>query len=585
MTLALFTPSANRLGLLAVLLLLFGVTVRVDVYGATQPPDKQPSFSAAWSVRSAAGITGEVPFWLHSNRYGQLDRQAASTHANLMGTVHHRIGAKGPGALHLSAHGNLMGVRALETELRMHEWGVRAQWRGFMLQAGRQHDSFGLIHKDLSTGSMDLSSNARPMPAVTFGTAHYRPLPLLGDWVYYDASVSHSWLDDHSWRYVDDVLLHRKHLYLRIFGQDAPFVASGGIVHVVQWGGLSPFFGPAPSGVRDWVDVFFSLKSDSQEIFSGGQLQNHFQNHLGTYDISFAFQHERWRLVANRQFYLEDTPNAQFATPWDGLFSVVWERHYRGAAQWRYDHTRPALARTPGGWWSGRPGAGHRGHGGQWPQASSTQPDASASAPSWPRIYAVLYEHINTIDQVTNRPGRDLHANYYNHWAYLGGWTYHGRPAGNPLYHAHPDWYGVINNKLLSHHMGIMGTLGAAQWRILATYSRNYGAHHIYYRQGGPAADASVAVAEHPGAPFPSGPSESLPAHVRLAEDGQRFEGLFSRHDQWSFLLEWHVSVPGGRSGSPDPYGITISLGADVGDLYERNVGLMVGWVRRIVRN
>ena len=653
---ALFTPSVKRPGLLAaqVLLLLYagvwvdgyavpaqGTGSNAGVYAnaltswepglqvcadpAHQPDeDDEPartgktSYTAFWSVRTGAGITGELPFWLHSNRQGQLDRQAASTHANLMATVHHRIGAQGPRALDLSAHGNLIGVRALDTQLRIHEWVMRAQWRGFMLQAERLHASFGLINKDLSTGSMDQSTNARPMPAITFATAHYRPLPLLGDWVFYDASLSHGWFDDHDWRYVEDVLLHRKHLYLRIFGQDAPFVASGGIVHVVQWGGVSPVVGPAPAGLRDWVDVFFSLKSDSQEIFSGGKLLNHFQNHLGTYDISFAFQSERWRLVANRQFYLEDTPNAQFATPWDGLFSVVWERHHRGAAQWRYDHTRAPLTRMPGSWWSGSPGAWHTGNAGQWPTSHSpgrtstvaghglnthTRSDEVSRLPARPlrpRITAVLYEHINTISQVTNRPGRDLHANYYNHWAYLGGWTYHGRAAGNPLYSGSPDWYGVINNKLLSHHLGMMGTLGVAQWRILATYSRNYGAHHIYYRQAGPAADASVAVGEHPATPYPSGPSDSLPVHVRLAEDGQRFEGLFNRHDQWSFLLEWHISAPGisslpgrgnrfGRptagSGTPAPYGITVSLGADFGDLHERNVGLMVGWIRRLGGN
>jgi hypothetical protein len=94
----------------------------------------------------------------------------------------------------------------------------------------------------------------------------------------------------------------------------------------------------------------------------------------------------------------------------------------------------------------------------------------------------VLYEHVNTKRQSSKRSeleqglyGTD---NYYNHFVYSTGWTHRGRSIGMPLILTQPGFEGVTNNILLAHHFGVDGWLATVlSYRLLFTYSRNYGAH------------------------------------------------------------------------------------------------------------
>ena len=189
---------------------------------------------------------------------------------------------------------------------------------------------------------------------------------------------------------------HQKHLYIRLFNDRSRVVPQAGIKHFAQWGGSSPRDGDVPGGLRAFRDVVFSRSADSKEILSGGQLENRYQNHFGTYDFSLLFRFDDVHVSVSRQFILEDTPNARFGTPWDGMWGVWLD----------FPSDDRSASRSAG------PSSG---------SSSSDRPFFS--------IRAINYEHINTIEGVDRYPHRDRSSyfNYYNHSHYRGGWTYGGR--------------------------------------------------------------------------------------------------------------------------------------------------------------
>ena len=82
--------------------------------------------------------------------------------------------------------------------------------------------------------------------------------------------------------------------------------------------------------------------------------------------------------------------------------------------------------------------------------------------------------------------------NYFNNGAYRTAWTNYGRTIGNPLFfpkgtHA-GTWdpagvtLGVENNRIRAHHFALSGYLfQKAPYRLMLTYSRNYGLYRVPY--------------------------------------------------------------------------------------------------------
>ena len=404
--------------------------------GSASSHGADPVSLTGFRMQMAGGYNGELPFWIHSNRHGELDPHSGNTALHLFGAWRRHYDS----GFTLSTGANLMLRGAEDASIRFQEAYVQLGYGDFVLWAGRKHEYFGTVHPRLSMGTADLSHNARPMPKITLATEGFRPFPGTRGIVDYNASFSHGWMRDNEHRYVENPMLHQKHLYIRLFNDRSRVVPQAGIKHFAQWGGSSPRDGDVPGGLRAFRDVVFSRSADSKEILSGGQLENRYQNHFGTYDFSLLFRFDDVHVSVSRQFILEDTPNARFGTPWDGMWGV-WLAF-------------PSDDRFPG-------------------RTASDRPVFT--------IRAINYEHINTIEGVDRYPhrNRSSYFNYYNHSRYRGGWTYEGRSLGNPLFFGDSGHVGVVNNLMLAHHAGIMGQAGRVDWRAFATYSRNYGAAGI----------------------------------------------------------------------------------------------------------
>ncbi|MCH8558970.1 MAG: capsule assembly Wzi family protein [Balneolia bacterium] len=411
-------------------------------------PPQSEELSYGLEVRTAAGTSGETPFWLHSNQHGDLDRYSGNALLNLFGSWQRSFQY----GITVEAGGNLLLRASDDADVYFREAYLKASYRGVYLRFGRKQEHFGLHNQHLSMGTVDLSHNARPMPKIAFGTVGMIEVPGTSGLLYADAGIAHGWMGDRAYRFVQDPWLHQKHLYLRLFSDNAPVSPIIGITHFAQWGGHSPVFGKLPVGPRAFRDVFFSMAPDVSEIVDGGVLPNAFQNHVGSYDVALQFNVDRYRIKLTRQFILEDTPNARFGTPFDGMWGASVELRPHAFTSWR---------------------------GGQGPQPAS-------SGDYRPLLHRVHYAYLDTKEGISRYDHRDetSYFNYYGHSTYRGGWTYNGRAIGNPLFFSDPDYLSVVNNIIIAHHLGASGYIGPAGWKFFTTYSRNYGATNYRAREG-----------------------------------------------------------------------------------------------------
>lgn len=457
---------------------------------AGSPVSSQPGLRYGVRQQNFVSSGGFMPFWLHSNNHDILgmegyrdDFSAENTGyeflTNIFGSWTEPLGR----GFSLRLRSDVLLRHGLQdSEIRLQEAFGEITYGGFYLYGGRKREQFGMLHPQLSLGTMDWSANARPMTKIGFGTDGHRPVPWTRDYLFYDAYIAHGWMSDNDTRFVQDPWMHQKYLYLRVFEEDHIVTLHGGMSHYVMWGGYSPRDGDMRQDFKAFVDVFISRAGDRETMFENiigtGWLDNHMQNHGGIYDFMFSLNLDDYRFRAGRQFMLEDTPNYRFAAPWDGIWSVSFER-------------------------------------------TSGERHLFDSA---------VYEHINTLDQLRSNPKREGRtANYYNHSNYGGGWTYHGRVIGNPLYFSYDHQLGVANNELVGHHVGFSGFLGDLAYRTLATYSRNYGARRSF-------------------------------------ED----RSDWPRKDQYSFMVELQYNFRQNWTAHT-------SIGADAGDLYKDKVGIMLG--------
>ena len=101
----------------------------------------------------------------------------------------------------------------------------------------------------------------------------------------------------------------------------------------------------------------------------------------------------------------------------------------------------------------------------------------------WRFIEGFTYEFLNTTDQSGpwhDRDGLCFAGNdqYYRNSSF-GGWSYFSRTMGtpfitSPLYNADGTVY-TLNSRVRVHHFGVRGDIYSYQYRLKASYARNYG--------------------------------------------------------------------------------------------------------------
>jgi hypothetical protein len=73
--------------------------------------------------------------------------------------------------------------------------------------------------------------------------------------------------------------------------------------------------------------------------------------------------------------------------------------------------------------------------------------------------------------------------NYFTNSPYRSGWTSYGRIMGLPLIlGSAPNEdgyvYGIVNNRVRGHHVGVKGTIKKIPYRFRGTFTQNFGVYH-----------------------------------------------------------------------------------------------------------
>jgi hypothetical protein len=360
------------------------------------------------------GFNEGLPYWSHVNQDGRVDQNSA----NVINYIDWRANLYKTSLIDLTIGGSLTSRISESSSIFFDKAYVDLDIGNFKLMGGRYIDPLALKEDELSTGSFMYSRNATPIPKVAFATDGFVGVPGTNGILRYKGLFAHGWFDNE--RHVKNAYLHEKYFYLSI--KYAFFDARGGIVHNVQWGGVSDSRGQLPSGAQTFWEVITATGS-SDDNAPGGEQSNAVGNAVAAYDFSLGLTFDDFDLRAYRLFYLEDKVSTRFRSPWDGIWGLT---------------VKPKNTKV---------------------------------------IQKLIWEHINTkrMDSYDWEPTGT--ASYYNNGIYRTGWTYQGRVIGNPMLLTDGTTERpVYNNIIIAHHLGLSGQLSeAVNYKLLYTFSRNYG--------------------------------------------------------------------------------------------------------------
>ena len=298
----------------------------------------------------------------------------------------------------------------------LHKW--------LTLLGGRKKNTLGENYLPLSLGSMVVGSNALPIPQVTLSIPEYKLLEIRNIPIKIRGGISHGWLD--KGMYVEAPILHEKWLYFSF--EKNNFSGHIGLVHEAIWGGTTNKFGAQPTSFKDFIRVFF-LRGGSSSAIIDEQIHT-LGNHLGIWDLGVRIKKSSFDYHLYLQHPFEDQSGAHWLLNYpDGLWGLS------------------VHAKNKKGW-----------------------------------VTDFLMELLYTMHQSGSEGsdyGRD---DYYNNYLYKGGWVYKGKVIGNPMFilgqNEIRDWKHIVNNRIIAIHSGIEGNiLTYFQYRVLATYSKNFGTY------------------------------------------------------------------------------------------------------------
>lgn len=446
-------------------------------------------------IGAAAATGGVLPFWLHANQSGMIEQEGTS------GLVRMQVARtyQGDGLWDVGFGADLVARGSDHTTAYLNQLYAQARLGFLQLRVGRKVEQIGTVDELLSMGSLATSTNATPLPKVVVETRGYTPVPFTRGYAEFKGSFAHAWFGDE--RYTDRPYLHQKTFYARL-GGSLPVNVYAGIVHDAFWAGATPLLGDLPDGFEDYLRTVFGM-SGGEDAPGGEQIYVQ-GNHLGIYDAGFLLRLKGYELLSYRHFIFDDKDGLKLKNPGDGLlgFSLRMGQDVQWLSRVTYEYLYTKRQSGPEPVGPGRDGPG----------------------------------------------GQD---NYYSHYIYRSGWTYFGRTMGSPLLFPFPDNEirendRIENNRIVAHHLGLAGQpVPALRYRLLLTYSRNYGTYT---------------------------------ERTRVEEGGGTYayrEGL----RQYSILVETQTRLPGRV-----PLEVLAALGWDFGEMYEDTAGVRLGLIYRGVR-
>lgn len=292
-----------------------------------------------------------------------------------------------------------------------------------------------LPDSELSSGHLAFSGNARGMPGISLGVEQWTPFPGLYGYLDFMGSIGHYWQNDDV--YIVRGMIHYKYGGLRVGGK-LPVHLSYVLNHIAQWGGYSPDYGDLGNDLHAFINAF--------KAGAGGTMNNDLYNAQGNH---IGIQ----TLNLDATIPLPETKALDVSLYWQTIFEDK-SANFIGFS-----------TNLPDGLWG-----------------------INIRQNAWPFIQSVCLEYLGTTDQTGPYHDRDGlvfagNDNYYRNSIYHNGWNYHYRTIGTPLItsplYNDDGAINTNNSRVKSWHVGVRGNIYGFRYKLLGTYSRNYGRYGV----------------------------------------------------------------------------------------------------------
>ncbi|HEV7382798.1 MAG TPA: capsule assembly Wzi family protein [Dyadobacter sp.] len=404
----------------------------------------------------AAGIYATdqlAPFWIRSNQYGAIPRDAPSTliQARLF-RDYAKVDSVKTRKKNFDWGFVVNPVASFEKENKLNvvlpEAHAKIRFRFLEFYAGRRREVVGLGDSTLSSGFYAGSGNAIPIPKIQIGTIGYVPFAFK-KFLSVNASFAHGWINEPPYMYA--ARLHQKQVYFRLGKPESKTKFYIGINHQVLWAGHSEYLkshpdlaenGQLPDSWKLYKYVVLGFTPENWYTKQGFTSFDSYRmgNHLGTYDIALETKVNGNRLLIYHQHIYEDVSSLVFQNFPDGLYGV----------NMVFNHTNQF---------------------GRFKLTRLTAEVLSTKDQSGDEFYITGSSY----------QGAD---NYFNHSQYTQGWSYRNAVIGTPFIaprsdidqskFSSPRFF--PNNRVDVLYLGGQGTYDERLLFTLRTsFSRNYG--------------------------------------------------------------------------------------------------------------
>jgi Capsule assembly protein Wzi len=377
---------------------------------------------------SGVSSTGTAsPFLFQSQNYAQTTADKNSLYSNIsLGKDFD--GNKKYFDISFKVNGLLRTADSEKPNAYLHEYYTKVVILKFLdFTAGAKEEILGTQDSTLSGGGLLFSKNTRPMPKLTLGIEHYTDVPFTKGFLQVKGALSHGWFEN---TLIKNMYLHHKYAYLRIGGK-WPVHLQYGLDHVCQWGGILPKYGQQPDSFSDYIAIFKGGHGGSSS--NTGEQINALGNHIVSQSLKLEIDISDYKINGYWQNINEDPP-----------VDFIWKNDMN----------------KPDGLWG-----------------------VSLKNNKLPFINGILYEYLNTTDQagaIFQKDGIIYGGsdNYFSNYLYPTGWNYMSKTIGTPyIWNNKQKWPSSTNNRVCVQHVGIEGETDGYKYRLMASYSKNYGTY------------------------------------------------------------------------------------------------------------
>lgn len=385
-----------------------------------------------------------APFWITNNNYG--------IGSELRNKEYLRTGIFGDknvfnNKLNISVGADMILSHNIQSDFYIHQLYADFKYRAIGVSIGAKERNNILKNKDLSSGGLTLSNNARPIPQVEAGFHGFEEIPFTNGLLHINGAISYGkFLDDKykkrhagDGNYAENVFYHRKYAYIKV-EKDYPLSFIIGLEMDTQWGGKfyqkGEYSGQSKPSVKNFFKVFVPMSGGSDATET--DKVNITGNVYGSWQFILNYKKEDYSLKAYHEHFFEDHSGLIFKNIPDGVYGLEFNLNKKeivSAILLEYIHTKnqsgPFL----------------------WDETPEIPIQVSAGD------------------------------NYYNQVEYISLSNY-GFVLGNPLltspiYNDGKTLF-VLNSRISAMHGGISGYFtDNLKYRALVTYSKSWGTSFI----------------------------------------------------------------------------------------------------------